>query len=629
MGLDPILERSVLEVFVLDPSDLRILEASRAAFRNLGYQREQLLGSPLTKIVSSDSRARYQELLEGLSSGSRTEARIVTNHIRQDGSAYPVESHLQLAAGTPARIIAVVFEITERKKAQSALDESRNLLRLVLDTIPVSVFWKDQDSTYLGCNQRFAHEAGKSDASDVIGKTDFDLAWSEEASRYQRDDASVLKTESPMLDYIEPFPVSNEEIRQVKTSKIPLRDKDGKIIGVLGVLDDITDRLRAEQESRQLNEQLAQSQKMEAIGQLAGGIAHDFNNLLTAILGNAEMMVRSIKMEKHTVEDLMHGLQQIHDAGKHASALTSQLLQFSRKKVMPAAPISPARALASIQELLGRVIRGDTELEVDIAESVSPILVDQSKMEQILMNLVLNACDALPDGGKIKISCGNAPSKNAEPSHVELTVEDNGAGIAEDAIDRVFEPFFTTKEFGKGSGLGLSIVYGIINEAGGKITVTSEAGKGARFHILLPCSEGLPVATNKESSESVYCTGNEVVLVCEDQRLVRKITTEILREAGYEVLAAENGQEAIDLINQTGLKIDLLVTDVIMPKLNGLQLADILMERFPDLGILYLSGYASDILDNQELHAFLQKPFEPDTLLSYVRSVLDQRGSES
>jgi signal transduction histidine kinase/ActR/RegA family two-component response regulator len=396
---------------------------------------------------------------------------------------------------------------------------------------------------------------------------------------------------------------------------------------------EIAERERTEEGLRASEAQLRQAQKMEAVGQLAGGIAHDFNNLLTGILGYSLLALDQLPPESRVRRDI----QEIQNAGERAAALTRQLLAFSRSQVLTPRPLDLNAVVQNMEGLLRRLIDEDVELVTVCAPNLDIVRADQGQVEQVLMNLAVNARDAMPRGGALTIETKNRvlDERYAREhltvragSYVLLEVRDTGEGMNEETKSRMFEPFFTTKEQGKGTGLGLSTVYGIVQQSGGHIEVKSEVGRGTSFQIYLPAVAEPADPPSKQRAGTPNVRGTETILLVEDEALVRNLAREILTTLGYRVLFATDGFEALRVQSQEQRPIDLLITDVLMPRMNGPQLAKRLQQVLPDIGILFLSGYTADAAVRQGLRAeaaFLQKPFSPDALARMTREVLDRR----
>jgi signal transduction histidine kinase len=406
----------------------------------------------------------------------------------------------------------------------------------------------------------------------------------------------------------------------------PIRDAAGKVTHFVGVQTDITERKRLEQ-------QFQQAQKMEAVGRLAGGIAHDFNNLLTAILGYGQILLSEVA----TDDPLRSGLEEIKRAGERAATLTHQLLAFSRRQVLLPKVLDLNSIVADVQKMLLRMIGEDVELITKPGADLGRVKADPGQLIQVLMNLAVNSRDAMPDGGALTIETASVhltqSDVRAHPgmrpgNYVLLAVSDTGCGMDKNTQARIFEPFFTTKEVGKGTGLGLATVYGIVKQSDGYISLQSEPDHGTTFKIYFPrIEESTPSAAPRQAN-AITSTGNETVLVVEDEAGVRNLVSHVLRRHGYTVLEASGGEEALSLVDQYDGLIALLLTDMIMPVMSGRQLAEKLLAKQEGLRVVYMSGYVNPEGDHPQRgnskRAFLQKPFKPDVLARMVREVLDR-----
>lgn len=394
------------------------------------------------------------------------------------------------------------------------------------------------------------------------------------------------------------------------------------------------ERRRAQDDRLKLETELRQAQKMEAIGHMAGGIAHDFNNVLTAILSYASLARRNVDPD-HPVYGKLVG---IEESSQRAANLTHQLLAFARRQVVAPRTLNLNEVVLNLDKLLRRLINADIELVTLPGQGLNYVKVDPGQMEQVLVNLVVNARDAMPEGGKLTIRTANKMlSPEYAQKHVDVTpgpyvslsVSDTGMGITDEVRARIFDPFFTTKEPGKGTGLGLATCYGIVRQNGGHIQVDSEPNKGTTFHIYLPCvAEGSDVPEVREQTLTLP-KGEETILLVEDEPVVRQIVTELLEQQGYTVITAVNGEDALRFIEQEDRlpTIDLLLTDIVMPRLTGTALADKVKSRYPQINIVFMSGYADESLSKQDTlesgTAFIQKPFTLEVLARKIRQVLD------
>jgi len=407
-----------------------------------------------------------------------------------------------------------------------------------------------------------------------------------------------------------------------------LSDQDGKRNRMLGVVYDITQR-------RNLEEQLRQAQKMEAVGRLAGGVAHDFNNLLMIIKGNGELMLQHLGATERSRKNAI----EIGKAADKAAALTRQLLAFSRMQVIQPRSLDLNAVVSEMAKMLRRLIGDDIELNIVSSAPLGVVKVDQSQIEQVLMNLVLNARDAMPDGGRLTVETANVSldedyarrHATVQPGkYVMMAVSDTGVGMDAETQAHIFEPFFTTKELGKGTGLGLATVYGVVKQNGGWIWVYSEPGRGTTFKIFLPQIEEVVGSTEPGKVANQSHRGSETILLVEDQDGIRELASEFLKGSGYTILEARDGSEALEVAGQHHGRIDLLVTDVMMPRMGGRELAFRLASVRPHMKVIYMSGYAEYAKDNQKIadleNVTLQKPFALDTLARKVREVLAAQG---
>jgi signal transduction histidine kinase len=413
--------------------------------------------------------------------------------------------------------------------------------------------------------------------------------------------------------------------RTVSWNSVNRSNEGGEVIEIIGIGADVSER-------RELEDQLRQSQKLEAVGQLAGVVAHDFNNMLTVITGYGDLLLRGLGQ----ADPMRLKVEEIKKAGERASSLTRQLLAFSRKQVLQPKVLQLNSVVADVDKMLRRLIGEDIGLVAVPGPSLGRIKADPGQIEQVILNLAVNARDAMPRGGKLTIETQNvylgdeyAAQHIAVPPgpYVMLAVSDTGTGMDEKTKARIFEPFFTTKEVGKGTGLGLSTVYGIVKQSGGSIWVYSEMGKGTTFKIYLPRADGVVESDETRSVPAELPQGHETVLLAEDEEQVRRMTRTILEMNGYRVLEASSGNEALAIYKQHEGPIDLAITDVVMPQMSGRELAQSLEALRPGIKVLYVSGYTDDAIVRHGLLdegiAFIQKPFTPEAFSRKVREVLD------
>ena len=535
------------------------------------------------------------------------------------------------AKGNPLRVCGTCLDTTRHRAVKEALEISEARLRTLLDTLPDMVWLKDPQGVYLACNKRFERLVAAKEA-DIIGKTDYDFVEPALADFFREKDQTAINAGKACMNEEEVTFADDGHKELLETIKTPLFDPQGRLTGVLAIARDITERKRALEEREKLRDQLLQSQKIEAVGQLAGGVAHDLNNMLSPIIGYGEMLRADLDSEDKRYK----AVDTILNAGIRARDLVRQLLAFSRKQTLVFKPVNINRAIETFENLLRRTIPEDITIETILAPQIRTVMADVGQIEQVIMNLVVNAADAMPDGGRLTIETAMVDLDEtyaaAHPSvipgpHLMLAISDTGSGMDKETLGRIFEPFFSTK--GKrGTGLGLATVFGIVKQHNGSIWAYSEPGDGTTFKVYLPISYAIVDESDTNPQTNSDLSGNETILLVEDNQAVRELTRDILTRQGYTVLPATDGHEALTLAASQDSPIHLLLTDVVMPGMNGKELYREAVAIHPGLKILFMSGYTDNVIAHRgvldEGIAFIQKPFTIDAITAKVREVLDQ-----
>ncbi len=633
----------------------RIVEANLTAATLLGVERGRLLTRFFSHFLAESDRWVFLQLLNN---NYQQRERRREFHL-QDGSGNVRTMLLDIvflrdAEGRERHRLAMT-DITELKRIQEELRlhkedleelvaertaelfkvneqlrEANEKLRALFEFSPLTTLHLDNQGTVLSWNPAAERMFGWSAAEVVGGPLPMvpEEKWEESSIIIHR----IRQGEQ----------VTGLEIRgqrrdgtwiDLSLSIAPIRDAQGKVCGMVDIVEDITARKLAEEALHQKEEQLRKMQKLEAIGQLAGGVAHDFNNLLTGIMGYADLLL----LGQDPSDPLCHYVKEIAHTANRAASLTRQLLAFGRRQVLQPQPLNLNSLIDNMHHLLRRTVREDVELAISLASELGTVRADPGQMEQVLLNLAINAGDSMPQGGTLAIATANLdldedfasrhPEIAAGP-YVTLSVSDTGTGMDQETLSRIFEPFFTTKQLGRGTGLGLATVFGIVKQSGGHILCTSRPGQGTTFTVCLPRitetqEQASPVPQHLEAAR-----GSETILVVEDAEVVRRVTSQVLQSRGYTVIEAADGWEALALGEQYPGPIHLLLTDVIMPGINGLEVAERWLARRPATRVIFMSGYSEDLMGHPEHMrngvCFLQKPFTTALLARKVREALDE-----
>jgi two-component system cell cycle sensor histidine kinase/response regulator CckA len=587
-----------------------------------GYSREEMIrknvftSGILTESSVNMSIPYFEKLLAGKKLGL-----LEVEGVTKDGCKVPYEL-MAVPIKKDGKIVAVqatLRNITERKQAKEMLRESEERYRLMMESMTDSTYTCSHDFRIGYMNQAMIDRLGRDATGEICHKAIYDR--DEKCSWCVFDQVQQKKH----VGYEVADPKDN---RYYSVSNSPVPYIDGTI-SKLTIFRDLT-------EMKSMETQLNQAQKMEAIGVLAGGVAHDFNNILTTIIGNADLGL----MERGKDHPLREVLKDIKKAANSAASLTRQLLAFSRKQIIQPKVLDLNELLTGIEKMLFRLIGEDVELLTILDSALWPVEADPGQMEQVIMNLAVNARDAMPMGGKLTVESANVDldrnyfrkhgiQEEKPGAYVVVSVSDTGIGMDKETQKHIFEPFYTTKGIGKGTGLGLSTIYGIIKQNNGLIWVYSEPGKGSTFKIYLPKAKGNVKAEEKEQIPVENLNGSETVLIVEDEDSLRKLVQKALQEYKYRVLMAENGEDALRISKEHEGTIDLMITDVVMPKMSGKETAERLQPLYPQMKVIYMSGYTDDSIVHHGVLApglnFLEKPFSPGGLARKVREVLGKK----
>jgi len=627
-----IIENAVEWIWELDAQGLYTF-ASPMVRNILGYRPEEVVGiKHFYDFFHTEDRESLKKAAFEVFEGQRPFREFVNRNVRKDGETVWLST-----SGVPFRDEKGKFlgyrgadtDITERKRFEETLRKSEEAYRNLVETARDVIFTLHPDGTFASLNPAFHAITGWS-VADWVGKPFSPLIHSDDLPLAMEKFRRSLQEE---LNEVFELRISTRPSGYVVGEFIIAPQiQNEKVVNILGIARDITERKRAEQEMASLQEQFRQSQKMEAIGRLAGGIAHDFNNLLTVIKGNSQLSLLNLQEG----DPLKANIEEIRGASERASDLIRQLLAFSRKQIMEMQVLDLNLVLNRLDNMLHRVLGEDIELVTILTEGIGKVKADPGQIEQVIVNLAVNSRDAMPGGGKLTIETANVELDEeyarkhiaVKPGqYVMLSVSDTGIGMTPEVKERVFEPFFTTKEMGKGTGLGLSTVYGIVKQSGGNIWVYSEAGKGTAFKIYLPQVDE-PLTELKEVVSKEILQGDETILIVEDEETVRKLAVRILKSLGYRTLEAPEGGRALILCEEFKEPIHLILTDVVMPGMSGPNLVERLREIHPEIKVLYMSGYTDNAIIHhgvlEEGTNFIQKPFTLENLARKVREVLDK-----
>ncbi|NLF29799.1 MAG: PAS domain S-box protein [Planctomycetes bacterium] len=609
-------------------AEYRFTYVNRRFAEMLGYSPEAMVGRSLLDFVREDHAAAMRQQMRG----------------RRAGQARPYELAWRAADGRTVWTISapkgmfdeqgrfvgsfgVLTDITDRKRGEDALRDSEARYRTLVENLPQRISLRNTDRVYITCNVKYASDFGLT-PDQVRGRHTDDILPPEMARVTAARDARVLQTGQP-AEGDEPFDEGGKV--WIHWITVPVKNDLGEVTGLLCIYWDVSEQRRAAAEQARLLEQLRRAQKMEALGRLASGMAHDFNNQLTVIGGYCDMLLLGLGQD----DPAAPALREILNATERSMELTGSLLALGRKHPVAPQTIDPAAVIGELTDTLARTLGEDIRLSIRTAGTVGFVKADRSQLEQAVINMAINARDAMARGGDLVIGLSGVDLPPGDPAldvdvkpgrFVELLVRDTGVGMDEKTLQQIFEPFFTTKGPGKGTGLGLSMVYGFVKQSGGQITVDSTPGAGTTFRMYLPQRKPSPRPAAAPAAQAGPLTGTETVLVVEDEQPVRQFIVRLLEHLGYTVLESDNPLACLHLASTYPESIDLLISDVVMPDMRGPQVAHEFRGARPKLRVLFISGYSEGVEFGQELRGvdrFLAKPFSSAQLQQAVRDVLD------
>ena len=624
---------SAMDAIITLDQDQRVIVFNRSAEKMFGCSSWDAIGKPLDRFLPAEFREIHHTHVRsfgeaGVTTRSMTSPGVLSA-LRANGEQFPIEATVSQVQVAGQKLYTVIMrDITERKRNEEILRQSEARFRSIYEQAAVGIQQVSFAGKLLMVNAAMCRMLGYEE-NELLAKRIEDITYSDDSVRSSELIAAMLREHRSSFEMEKRYLQRDGSLVWAHVAASLVSGPDGEPLYWISVIQDLTERMRAE-------EQLKQAQRMEAIGRLAGGVAHDFNTLLNVMLGYSEMLMAELAPEDPRRERVA----QIKHSGEAGAMLTKQLLAFSRKQPIAQEVLDLREVASEMTPLLGRLVRDDVELAVKCSEQPCPVKVDPGQIQQLVLNLVANAGDAMPGGGHLEIEVQAVeldetyvqqhPTLNVG-RYAMLAISDTGTGMDSETLAHIFEPFFTTKESGKGTGLGLATVYGIAKQSGGDIWVYSELGVGTTIKVYLPLStEPLQKREPTVLDAIGPSGGGETILIVEDSAALRELTKVILARNGYNILEAEDGIAALELSSGYQGAIDLVLTDVVMPRMRGPHLAKQIVKQRPGIAIVFLSGYTEEVIsqsDGIEGFTLVEKPYSADVLLRSIRGVLDEKAA--
>jgi len=607
----------------------QIIDANLSAAQMHGYTVEEIIGKNIKQLDIEDDAKKAQQRIQQMLDGQWIRTDVA--HLRKDGSHFPVEvSAGVITVNKKKYILAFDRDISEYRKIRKDLQEQLDFFQTLIDTIPSPIFYKDDKGIYIGCNKAFEDFTGVKN-NELKGKSVHEVAPKKIADQYKQRDDELIKNKGTQT-YEASVKYADSTIHDVIFNKAVFYKQEKKVAGLVGVMVDITERKQAEKEKKELENKFYQVQKLEAIGNLSAGIAHDFNNILSGILGSSQLA----KLHMNDARQINKDIDRIIKGTQRAAELVQQILTFSRQSEYEKRPLKIFLVVKEALKLLRSSIPSTIHIREQI-DSKAMVLADPGRIHQVVMNLCTNAYHAMLDtGGTLTVGIKRSvvsekdsiPKLNILPgSYLDLSVSDTGYGIDAHHLDKIFDPYFTTKKPDSGTGLGLAVVHGIVEEHNGYIKVHSKKGEGSCFHVFLPITFENELPDELKSIENSIILGTERIMVVDDEDYILNSTKELLEDYGYHVKCFSDGVGAFEAFNRDPHQFDLVITDMTMPYMTGDELSEKILKIRPDIPILLCSGYGKnetlEKVGKLGLIRFMQKPVDLESMVMVIRDVLD------